>query len=122
MWWWETWCCCRPAEKVPADGLLLSGRLQVDQSSINGESAEAAKLPRGSGTPRRWSPEEPNQLFRGTVVTAGQGVLLVRRVGDGTLYGSLALELQTDSVESPMKVRLGHLAKTHSRMGIPPQC
>lgn len=104
-------------EKVPADGLLLSGRLQVDQSSINGESAEAAKLPRGSGTPRRWSPEEPNQLFRGTVVTAGQGVLLVRRVGDGTLYGSLALELQTDSVESPMKVRLGHLAKTISRMG-----
>ena len=104
-------------EKVPADGLLLSGELQVDQSPVNGESKESAKRPGGTAEPGRWSPETRNQLFRGTVVTAGQGVLLVRRVGDHTLYGSLAVELQQDSVESPMKVRLGGLAKTISRLG-----
>lgn len=104
-------------EKIPADGLLLSGNLHVDQSSINGESHEAAKLPHGRAEPSRWSPEEKNLLFRGTVVTSGQGILLVRRVGDRTLYGSLALELQADTVESPMKVRLSDLAATISRLG-----
>lgn len=43
--------------------------------------------------------------------------MLVRRVGDGTMYGSLARELQIDAVESPMKVRLAVLAKQISRLG-----
>ena len=30
-------------EKLPADGVLLSGRLSVDQSALNGESAETEK-------------------------------------------------------------------------------
>ena len=58
-----------------------------------------------------------NQLFRGTTVSSGDGVMLVRRVGDGTMYGSLARELQIDAVESPMKVRLAVLAKQISRLG-----
>ena len=33
-------------ERIPADGILLSGRLGVDQSALNGESAEAAEIPR----------------------------------------------------------------------------
>ena len=104
-------------EKIPADGILISGRLQVDQSPVNGESAEAEKRPAGSSVPSRWSPDTANQLFRGTIVAAGQGVLLVCRVGDGTLYGSLALELQTESTDSPLKIRLGGLAGDISRMG-----
>ena len=27
-WWWGTWCCSRRANAIPADGVLLSGRLQ----------------------------------------------------------------------------------------------
>ena len=32
-------------ERVPADGILLDGRLAVDQSALNGESHEAVKAP-----------------------------------------------------------------------------
>jgi len=106
-----------PGERIPADGILIEGRLLVDQSPLNGESAEAEKRPRGTREPARWSPEETNQLLRGAVVTAGRGMMRVLRVGNATMYGSLAQELQGMDVESPMKERLGALARSISRLG-----
>ncbi len=93
-------------EKIPADGILLSGELRVDESTLNGESTEARK-----------SNRERSSLYRGTLVTEGEGVMLVEKVGDGTLYGKLAGELQGESVDSPMKVRLSRLARQISRLG-----
>ena len=107
----------QPGERVPADGLLLSGTVQVDQSPLNGESAEVTKQPGGTAEPAQWSPEVPNVLLRGVLVTGGSGVLLVRRVGDATAYGTLARELQAETVESPLKTRLAGLARIISRMG-----
>ncbi len=106
-----------PGERIPADGILIEGRLLVDQSPLNGESAEVEKHPTGTREPARWSPEERNQLLRGAVVTAGRGLLRVLRVGNATMYGSLAQELQGMDVESPMKERLGALAQSISRLG-----
>lgn len=103
-------------EKVPADGILISGQLHLDQSAINGESAEVTKSVQ-DGVSADWSPSHKNQLFRGTVVASGEGVMQVKNVGDRTLYGSLAQELQTETVESPMKVRLAQLARFISRLG-----
>ena len=104
-------------ERVPADGLLLSGKLTVDQSPLNGESAEVEKRPAGAAEPKRWTPEGKNILLRGVLVTGGQGIMRVARVGDGTVYGSLARELQAGALESPLKARLGQLAGVISRMG-----
>ncbi len=106
-----------PGEKVPADGILLEGRLLLDQSPLNGESTECEKLPRGSHNPVHWSLDEKNQLLRGATITSGQGTMKVLRVGSRTLYGSLAGELQGPDVESPMKTRLAALARTISRLG-----
>lgn len=103
-------------EKVPADGIIISGELHLDQSAINGESAEVIKIPQRT-VHTDWSPANKNQLFRGTVVASGEGVMQVKNVGDRTLYGSLAQELQTETVESPMKVRLAQLAGLISRLG-----
>ena len=36
-------------ERIPADGILISGRLALDQSALNGESREAVKEPGESG-------------------------------------------------------------------------
>ncbi len=103
-------------ERLPADGLLLSGELHVDQSALNGESKEAAKRP---------GPEQDdaqdflakNRLFRGSVVCSGEGEMQVRTVGDATFYGHLAREVQEETRESPLKVRLGGLARTISKLG-----
>ena len=87
-------------ERIPADGILISGRLSVDQSALNGETKEAEKTPGGEeGRHGDGDLLSHNQLFRGTVVCAGEGVMLVRRVGDATFYGGLAREIQEETRE-----------------------
>ena len=41
----------------------------------------------------------------------------MQRVGDSTFYGRLAGEVQEETRESPLKIRLGQLAKTLSKIG-----
>lgn len=102
-------------ERIPADGILLSGELMVDQSALNGESKEAAKRP--GAQEREWDLRHSGQLFRGSVVSSGTGVMLVERVGDGTFYGHMAGEMQEETRESPLRVRLNGLAESISRLG-----
>lgn len=103
-------------ERIPADGILLGGSLSVDQSSLNGESTEADKIPQDT-RPSNWDPGNQNQLFQSCVITAGEGLMEVTRVGDRTLYGIMAKDLQEETPESPLKIRLNGLAKTISRLG-----
>ena len=105
-------------EGIPADGWLRTGDLYCDQSALSGESREAHK--RGASLPDepvRWDTDHRQLLFRGGSVTAGQGVMQVLRCGDSTLLGSMALSLQEEPRESPLKLRLGVLAKSMSRLG-----
>ena len=103
-------------ERIPADGILLSGKLSVDQSALNGEAREAEKAPGAEGDDPR-DLLARSRLFRGSIVCSGEGLLLVRQVGDGTFYGGLAREIQEETRESPLKVRLASLARTLSRIG-----
>ena len=103
-------------ERVPADGILISGELRVDQSALNGESKEAVKIPLQNGADD-WDLTVKNQLFRGSVVTSGEGLMVVRNVGDHTFYGGVAQELQEETRESPLKLRLAGLARTISGLG-----
>ncbi|MDR1706154.1 MAG: calcium-translocating P-type ATPase, PMCA-type [Clostridiales bacterium] len=105
-------------DRVPADGILLTGKLEVDQSSLNGESKEAAKRP--SGNPPEAGGADfnhPALLFSGSVVCAGEGLMRVRAVGDKTVYGSIGKELQGDKGASPLKLRLRDLAKSIGTFG-----
>lgn len=102
-------------EKIHADGVLLSGGLSVDQSALNGESAEAEKIPVSSGG--EWDLSHKDQLFCGSIVSAGEGVMRVGRVGDATFYGGLAGEMQEEPPESPLRVKLAGLAGTLSKLG-----
>ena len=94
-------------DKVPADGIIISGNISVDESMINGETKEVYKEARG----------EDVNLYMGTVVYSGEGVMLVRSVGDNTFYGKMAGELQDDDTESPLKLRLSKLANGISKIG-----
>lgn len=129
-----------PGDTVPADGVLLSGSVTVDQSALNGESAERRKKP-AVITPdlqHRGETEDnaqrsglltedgllshPAVLLRGSNVTTGEGVMLVRRVGDDTLYGHMAGEMQSEVRDSPLKHRLSQLARMLSRIGYAAAC
>ncbi len=92
---------------IPADGILINGVLSVDESRLNGESKEQKKTPN----------KNENTLLRGSVIYEGNGVLKVLKVGDETIYGSLAKEVQEKEPISPLKIRLRGLAKIISRIG-----
>ncbi len=104
-------------ERIPADGILVSGSLRMDQSALNGESVEVKKSPAAGEPTENLAPEDPYSLFRGTVVCSGNGVMRVTQVGKATLYGSLARELQSETRNSPMKLRLEQLAGTLGKTG-----
>lgn len=98
-------------DKIPADGVLVEGEMNVDESSLNGEAKEKHKtVPSGI-------PKENNLVFRGTVVYSGTSKIKVTSVGDKTFYGKLSKELQEKQPESPLKLRLRGLANVISKIG-----
>lgn len=101
-------------ERVPADGVLCEGELTVDQAALNGESREVKKSAAEVFT---GDLAAAGDLFRGSVVCSGNGVLTVTRVGNATLYGGVAGELHEAAPESPLKARLSGLAAVISRLG-----
>lgn len=91
-------------DKVPADGNIVKGFVSVDESSLNGETKEQNK--------------EPNEkIYQGTTVLDGEALMKVTKVGEQTVYGKLAQELQEKVMPSPLKLRLTDLAKSISKLG-----
>ena len=100
-------------DKIPADGILIKGELNIDESSLNGESKEVHKK-----AIEGYSKEsKENVVYRGTTVYSGLAIMQVNKVGNNTFYGKLALELQEKQPDSPLKIRLRDLAKTISYFG-----
>ncbi|MBQ9773779.1 MAG: calcium-translocating P-type ATPase, PMCA-type [Clostridia bacterium] len=101
-------------EQIPADGRMLGGALRADQSAMTGESREVRKYPFSD---RELTPESPCALFRGCTVTEGSGEMLVTAVGDATFLGEISREIQQQTRESPLKLRLSKLARQISILG-----
>lgn len=108
-------------DKIPADGIIIDGAIKVDQSVLNGESREAKKeaIPDGwKDTDENINFDNEHKVFRGAVVCSGNAVMQVTVVGDKSVYGKIASELQTDDDrETPLKVKLGKLADGISKFG-----
>lgn len=104
-------------DRIPADGIITSGEIYVDQSPLNGESKEALKRPGDEEDAGKSEFSSKTRLYRGCIVCTGEAVMRVQSVGANTFYGRLALEVQEDPRESPLKLRLGKLAQTISRFG-----
>ena len=105
-------------DKIPADGVIIEGSIKVDQSALNGETEEAEKIPNTNS-------EDFNDrdllnkyyAYRGTVVCSGEGYMQISVVGDKTLFGELALEVQEATRKTPLQVKLGKLAQQISVFG-----
>ena len=104
-------------DKIPADGILYAGALRVSLAALNGEGQETERLPYHGDAIADWNITDSRLLLRGTVVTWGDGVMQVCRVGGNTMYGALSGELQRKERDSPLKNRLGVLAGQMSRVG-----
>ncbi len=101
-------------DEIPADGLIISGVVGLDQSGMTGENKEIQKRPGGEGG---LLPNSPSSLLRGARVLSGEGEMCVCAVGAATMLGSISHEVQAQVRESPLKVRLRKLASQISRLG-----
>ena len=91
-------------DKIPCDGVIVSGNISLDESMLTGESNESYK-------------NVNDIVYMSTVVYSGSAYILTQYVGDNTFYGKMAKELQEDNVDSPLKLRLSNLAKFISKIG-----
>ncbi len=96
--------CLESGDMVPADGVIVSGNISIDESSLNGESKVNKK-------------SVSNEILRGSVVLNGQALMRVDKVGSETFYGKMAGELKAPQPTSPLKKRLVSLAKSISVIG-----
>ena len=99
-------------DKIPADGIIIKGKISVDESSLNGETKESYKE---ASLFNKQS--EKNTVFKGSVVYSNTALMKVTKVGTDTFYGKIALELQEKQPETPLKLRLRELAKFISKIG-----
>ena len=107
-------------DKVPADGVMVNGEIKVDQSTLNGESEDVTKI-----TPKSeldYGKEDDvlaqDRVYRGTIVTEGEAIIKIAKVGDNTILGKLAQEIQeTVERDTPLKVKLTRLANQISKFG-----
>jgi len=94
-------------DMTPADARLYkSAQLQVDESSLTGESAPVEKEPAvlPADTPLA---EQSNLLFKGTFVTKGNGWAVVARTGMNTELGKIAHLVGTsDQAATPLEKKL----------------
>ncbi len=103
-------------DKIAADGAVCEGTINVDQAALNGETEEAEKTV-GDDSYDINDLLNKRYVYRGTVVCSGEAYIEVKVVGDNTLFGKLALEVQEDTRETPLQVKLGKLAKQISTFG-----
>lgn len=106
-------------DKIAADGEIVDGAVKVDQAALNGETEEAEKIPMTDGDKPYDIKDLVNKhyAYRGTVVCGGEAYMQVKVVGDKTLFGELALEVQEDTRATPLQVKLAKLAKQISTFG-----
>ena len=102
-------------EKAPGDGELLEAtRLAVDEAILTGESEPVNKYAVSSskGSLQEEAVDSQTQVFMGTTVVTGRGVMRVTRTGTHTELGQIAASLSEHVEEdTPLQVRLKAFSK-----------
>ena len=110
----------RVGDKVPADARLLelqSSTLQIDETSLTGESVTVSKLPGDEGTSAAGAPlqSQSGMVFSGTMVTSGNGLAVVVQTGMDTQFGKIqqgVTEAQEETPKTPLAIKLDEFGET----------
>ncbi len=107
-------------DKISADARLVEcNDLQVDQSTLTGESNPVRKFKDAVLKDDLTRAETPNLIFAGTNVSEGNGKAVVMGIGMGTEFGKIAdLTQNMEKEESPLQKELNRLTKQISIIAI----
>ena len=105
----------QPGDTVPADGVLIEGYLELNESALTGESESVKKQPLAEEA--TLNPEQ-NGLARAALVDDGEGVMRVTAVGDQTSYGASVKDIaEAETRLSPLQEKLAVLGQRISQFG-----
>lgn len=92
-----------PGDKIPADGKLIEAfNLLVNEAVLTGESEAVGK-----------NIEEQNELYMGTAVIAGKGIMQVVTIGYQTKIGQIGQTLaKIEETATPLQVKLTKFSQT----------
>ncbi len=91
-------------DKVPADGLIFEGNVKVSQAALNGESRDESKSAAETMEDAETTDyNSESKVFMGSVVTSGEGYMVVTVVGDASELGKINKALTDDSEEDERK-------------------
>lgn len=112
-------------EAIPADGYIVSGKLEVNNSVLNGESIEVHKAPvRGfkynyNAAITADDYVDANHVFAGTTVQGGNGVMVVARVGINTENAKILKAVgEVNDVKTALQLQLDKLARFIGQVGV----
>ncbi len=105
-----------PGDTVPADGFLLEGGLELNESALTGESETVKKT--AAEDQKKAAGDEKSEMSRAALVEDGEAVMKVLKVGDKTKYGATLKELTSaETRPSPLQEKLTYLGQQISRFG-----
>lgn len=101
-------------DRIPADGILLTGSIEADESALTGESISvrkvtaqvlATEMERPGGDATQW-------MFSGTLAVKGRGVMLVLATGANTEIGKIGTALkEIETEDTPLQKEISRLVK-----------
>lgn len=112
-------------DTICADGYIISGHVEVDNSILNGETKLCKKSPienyvynyEEEITGAKYT--DKNSLFSGTNVQSGRGKMIVKRVGLQTENGKILSNVNDISApKTSLDIQLEKLATQISKLGI----
>ncbi len=104
-------CVLRPGSYVPADGRIVeASHLSLDESALTGESLPVVKSVqalRGENIPLG---DRVNLGFMGTLVTGGEGLMVVVAIGSSTEIGLIqSMTGEAEAPDTPLQRQLDQL-------------
>ncbi len=100
-------CIIEEGVKISADGILVESRnIEFNESLLTGESLPVAKT-------------TGDEVFSGTLVSKGRGVMKVLHTGMQTKFGQIAHNLSIiEDTETPLQKKLKELTRTIGIIGV----